>query len=157
MLVQVRLIHAAIIRNHSLIVALCIGISLHGGKRGLDTEAWKLITRQSSSLFPTNDPTYPFSTDSEEAIYSITSPHGADGFPLTLEIEGLIRLGTSSEDLAGEIEVVLRAKIVEDGSEGIDRGTPINLTIHWGWNLASFDGKQAEDISEHRLYLDVSL
>ena len=132
------------------------GVSLHGGKRGLDTQSWKLISRDTSSLFPRDDASHPYSAESDEAIYSHISPHGADGFPLTLEIEGLIRLVKPSKDLAGEVEVILRAKIVEDGSKGIEAGTPINLTVHWGWNLGAFNGVESESIAEHSLYLDVS-
>lgn len=76
------------------------------------------------------------------------SPAGSDGFPLTLEIEGLISTNLLS------VTVVLRARIVDDGAAGMDKGTPVNLTAHWGWNLATFDGAE-EDVLGHRLFVDV--
>lgn len=31
----------------------------------------------------------------------------------------------------GKVKIVMRAKIREDGDEGIEFGTPVNLTMHW--------------------------
>lgn len=52
----------------------------------------------------------------------------------------------------GRVTVVLRAKIVDDGSEESKRGTPINLTVHWGFMLDHVAG----DIKAHKMWIDVS-
>ncbi|KAM0746391.1 galactose mutarotase-like protein [Meredithblackwellia eburnea MCA 4105] len=126
------------------------GVFLHGGAAGFDVKEWKEIERSTSALFPENDLSFPASPDVNEALYRYVSPAGEEGFPLTLEVEGLV-FAKKSKSTVG---VVLRAKIVEDGAEGLDKGTPVNLTVHWGFNLSSFDGEESESILDHKLWID---
>lgn len=137
-------------------------VCLHGGATGLDTQEWTLVSRADSKLFPSDDSAFPLldSARGDEAIYRFLSPAGTDGFPLTLEIEGLVQVKKPEEESGvaqGVVVVVLRAKIVEDGSDGIEFGTPVNLTVHWGFNLGSFDGVEDESVKEHKLWIDARL
>jgi len=59
------------------------------------------------------------------------SPAGVDGFPCTLEIEALVSVEAPKEDGLGQVKIVLRSKIKEDGDTDIEKGTPVNLTVHW--------------------------
>ncbi|KAI5475848.1 aldose 1-epimerase [Pseudohyphozyma bogoriensis] len=142
------------------------GVCLHGGKRGLDTQVWTLVDRQSSTLFPTSDEVYPPAPAStSEAVYRHVSPAGADGFPLTVEFETLVQVSEpAAEDgpagaglnEVGTVKYVIRAKIVEEGKEDEKYGTPLNVTVHWGFNLGKFDGKEDETVRDHKLYIDSS-
>lgn len=131
---------------------LVSGVCLHGGPRGLDTQEWTAVSRASSALFPSADAAFPEVAGSEgkEAIYRVVSEAGSNGFPLTLEIEGLVVVKDH------KVLVVLRAKIVDDGAKGIAEGTPVNLTVHWGWNLGSFNGVESDTILKHKLWIDVN-
>lgn len=114
---------------------LFLAVTLHGGAQGVDTQAWTLIDRRTSTLFTSSDSTYPPTSPSvgEEAIYRLVSKGGADGFPLTLEIEGLVvvraaELDSRKESL-GKVTVALRAKIVEDETSSeaaLKAGTPVS-------------------------------
>jgi len=35
------------------------------------------------------------------------------------------------KEALGKVKVVLRSKIKEDGDEDVEKGTPVNLTVHW--------------------------
>ncbi|KAK4700007.1 Xaa-Arg dipeptidase, partial [Phenoliferia sp. Uapishka_3] len=124
------------------------GVCLHGGEKGIDTQEWTLVDRASSTLFPFNDATFPTTTDGSEAIYRLVSEAGADGFPLKLEIEGLTVVEAS------KVAVVLRARIIDGDAEAAKKGTPVNLTVHWGFNLAEFGKGEREDVLDHKLWIE---
>ncbi|BGP13245.1 hypothetical protein JCM10213_004985 [Rhodosporidiobolus nylandii] len=145
------------------------GVCLHGGEAGFDTLPWTPIDRTDSALFPADDsdhvvpppPSDPAAPVTEaSSLHRIYSPAGADGFPCSLEVEALITVLAPKENATevegktgrslGKIKVVLRAKIREDGDEGIAKGTPVNLTMHWGFRL---DDHKDPDVLAHRLYL----
>jgi aldose 1-epimerase len=135
------------------------GVCLHGGAKGIDTQEWTTIDRGASSvfasaLFPVDDATYP--PQGEESIFRLVSPAGDDGFPLTLEIEGLVQV--VKQGLEPTMMVVLRARVMDDGTPELEmnKGTPVNLTVHWGFHLGSFDGVDDEDVRGHTLWIDVS-
>ena len=124
-------------------------VCLHGGNIGLDTKDWDKINISNSKLFKKDD------LQVNSIIYSLISSPQDDGFPLSLKIEGAVSL---SSTLEGKVilKVIYRARILEDSSsiETINPCTPINLTLHWGFNVNS-DG-QSENILDHKLFLDVS-
>ncbi|GAA5881954.1 hypothetical protein JCM3774_002087 [Rhodotorula dairenensis] len=150
------------------------GVCLHGGDSGLDTLPWIPIARADSSLFDLNDPAHPIPPPAADpnapvtessVLHRLISPGGADGFPCSLECECLtvvyapetakgvetdVEHGKKGRSL-GKLKVVMRAKIRQDGDEGIPKGTPVNLTVHWGFRLD--DGKE-ENILNHHLFLD---
>ncbi|GAA5831253.1 hypothetical protein JCM11251_007809 [Rhodosporidiobolus azoricus] len=146
------------------------GVCLHGGEAGFDTLPWTPVSRNDSTLFsladeqhavppPASSPDAPVSESS--SLHRIYSPAGADGFPCSLVVEVLtvvmapkeektkIEGGKEAKSL-GKVKVVMRAKIREDGDEGIDKGTPVNLTMHWGFRL---DDYKDDNALNHRLYL----
>ncbi|GAA5973744.1 hypothetical protein JCM11641_005114 [Rhodosporidiobolus odoratus] len=145
------------------------GVCLHGGESGFDTLPWTPIARPDSSLFPAedqdhvvpppaSDPAAPITESS--SLHRLYSPAGADGFPCSLEVEALVTVLAPKEGetrvegrkgrTLGTAKVVFRAKIREDGDEGIKKGTPINLTMHWGFRL---DNDRDPNVLGHRLYL----
>ncbi|GAA5896983.1 hypothetical protein JCM6882_007322 [Rhodosporidiobolus microsporus] len=146
------------------------GVCLHGGETGFDTLPWTPLARNDSALFPlsdeqhgapppASDPDAPVSEAS--SLHRIYSPAGADGFPCSLVVEVLTVVLAPKEEKTeiegerkgkslGKVKVVMRAKIREDGDEGIDKGTPINLTMHWGFRL---DDHKDDNALNHRLYL----
>lgn len=126
-------------------------VCLHGGVQGLDTVPWDTLAPGTSKLFPASEG-WPTSA----LVHRIVSPAGTDGFPLELEIEGLVNVEapkTGEADVKGRVQVVLRAKIVDDGSEAVQHGTPVNLTVHWGFNTSEWS---SEDVLGHRLYINAS-
>lgn len=123
---------------------------LHGGEKGIDTQEWTKVDRASSALFHPEDATFPTTVDGEEAIYRLVSEAGADGFPLKLEIEALTIVR------ATKISLVHRARIIDEDVEASRKGTPVNLTVHWGFNLGTFKAGEREDILEHKMWIDVS-
>ncbi|SCV70709.1 BQ2448_3471 [Microbotryum intermedium] len=106
-------------------------VCLHGGTTGIDKVDWELIanpaagTTTASTLFSDK------ATSSSEAIYRHLSPHGADAFPRDLLIEAFVSLTEPKGDekgVAGRLEVVLRAKIVEEkGAATAVDATPVNF------------------------------
>ncbi|GAA6030114.1 hypothetical protein JCM8097_009268 [Rhodosporidiobolus ruineniae] len=145
------------------------GVCLHGGESGFDTLPWTPIPRSESSLFDVDDPQHTVPPPPSDPAAPITesttlhrlySPAGADGFPCSLEVEALVTVlapkveETEAEGRkgrsVGKVKVVFRAKIREDGDEGIDKGTPVNLTLHWGFRL---DDCKDPDVLGHRLFL----
>lgn len=126
-------------------------VCLHGGENGFDTLPWTPLARTDSSLFPAEDPDHavpPPASDpaapiaESSSLHRIYSPAGADGFPCSLEVEVLTVVVASKEEdtetekgrkglSLGKVKIVMRAKIREDGDEGIAFGTPLNLTMHW--------------------------
>ncbi|KDE07927.1 hypothetical protein MVLG_01836 [Microbotryum lychnidis-dioicae p1A1 Lamole] len=124
-------------------------VCLHGGRTGIDTVDWDLVASPSNSkLFTEKE------LSSSSTIYRHLSPHGTDGFPGDLLIEAFIALSEPNEGeegVAGRLEVVLRANIVE-GEEGMKvDATPLNLTIHWGFG--GFDGREEKDVKEYDLWI----
>ena len=150
------------------------GVCLHGGEAAFDTLPWAPVERSQSLLFPPDDPDHPVPpppSDPNEPVaesstlHRLYSPAGAEGFPCSLVVEALVvvlapekREGahTAAEGKEGtslgKLKVVLRAKIREDGDEDIPKGTPVNLTVHWGFRLD--DGKD-KDVLGHHLWLAV--
>ncbi|KAL8277947.1 hypothetical protein RQP46_009579 [Phenoliferia psychrophenolica] len=124
------------------------GVCLHGGDKGIDTQEWTKADRASSSLFPADDATFPTTVDGEEAIYRLVSEAGADGFPLKIEMEGLTVVKAS------KLAVVLRAKIIDDDVAAAKAGTPVNLTVHWGFNLGNFKAGEREDVLDHKMWIE---
>ena len=129
------------------------GVCLHGGATGLDTVEWARISVENSTLFSQSDIAQGASAS---AIYRYVSSDGDDGFPLGLEVEGLSTVSPGQGGSAGKVTVVLRAKIIEEGAdeEALNKGTPVNLTVHWGFNLSDFS---TEDVKDHKMYINVSL
>ncbi|GAA5837443.1 hypothetical protein JCM3766R1_000445 [Sporobolomyces carnicolor] len=144
-------------------------VCLHGGDSGFDTLPWTLINRPDSNLFPLDDPEHPVPEPPSDprapvthasAMFRLYSPSGNDGFPCTLETEALVvvqedetgaeSVGQEKKSL-GKVKVVLRSRIKEDGDQDIDKGTPVNLTVHWGFRL---DDCHDADILNHELYID---
>jgi aldose 1-epimerase len=111
---------------------------------------WTAISRKESALFPSSDTSFP--STSTSTIHRLISPAGSDGFPCTLEIEGLVSVSPSEGSSTGKVTVVLRARIVDDGSAEVQKGTPVNLTVHWGFNLSEFD---TEDVLGHKMFINV--
>ncbi|GAA5901762.1 uncharacterized protein JCM6883_000386 [Sporobolomyces salmoneus] len=139
-------------------------VCLHGGDSGFDTLPWTPLPRSDSSLFPLSDPFHcppPLPSDphapkqAAEQVFRLYSPAGNDGFPCTLINEALVSVEAPEEGKKkgelGKVKVVLRSKIVEDGDKDIEKGTPVNLTVHWGFRL---DDCQGQDILNHSLYID---
>jgi aldose 1-epimerase len=131
---------------------------LHGGPTGYDIRRWLPITRDQSALFASGNPSVE-PGKGQEAIFQLRSPEGDQGFPEDVIIEAFVAVvgpntdeTGSSAAVAGEVYYNLRAAIVpgEDGSDKV-RGTPINLTVHWGFNLEG-----GRDVLNHLLWLDVS-
>lgn len=155
-----------------------VTVCLHGGGSGLDTLPWIPIARADSSLFDLNDPAHPIPPPAADpnapvtessVLHRLISPGGADGFPCSLECECLTvvyapetakGVETDVEDgkkgrSLGKLKVVMRAKIRQDGDEGIPKGTPVNLTVHWCvffssvrpcWLLAPFREPRASSL-----------
>ncbi|GAA6059648.1 hypothetical protein JCM10212_004151 [Sporobolomyces blumeae] len=151
-------------------------VCLHGGDAGFDTLPWTPIPRPDSALFPLDDPAHPpppLPSDphqppsQQDATFRLYSPAGADGFPCTLETEVLIVVTTptargesdleegdrASEDKesCGKVKVVMRSKIKEDGDKDVEMGTPVNLTVHWGFRL---DDCKNPNVLGHKLFID---
>ncbi|GAA5969364.1 hypothetical protein JCM3765_001283 [Sporobolomyces pararoseus] len=137
-------------------------VCLHGGDSGFDTLPWTPLNRPDSSLFPLDDPLHPISplpSDphaprlESEKLFRLFSSSGNDGFPCTLETEALVVVQEeeAEEGKIGKVKVVLRSKIKEDGDKDIEKGTPVNLTVHWGFRL---DDCLDSDILDHTLYID---
>lgn len=92
---------------------------LHGGIEGFDKRRWSLMTH--------ND---------FEAIYSLISPEGDQGFPGTLQVTARFVL---KED--NRISIKYRATV--------DKPCPVSLTNHAYFNLDS----QHNDVRQHRLQI----
>ncbi|WP_438436533.1 galactose-1-epimerase [Kluyvera georgiana] len=92
---------------------------LHGGPEGFDKRRW-LVTTQNAT----------------EAVFTLTSPDGDQGFPGELQATAIYRL---TED--NRISIEYRAKV--------DKACPVNLTNHVYFNL---DGAQT-DVRNHTLQL----
>lgn len=127
------------------------GVCLHGGEQGLDTLPWDPIILSESTLFSEVDVP---SSSSATAVYRHVSSAGTDGFPCGLEIEGFSSVSASSGESAGKVTVILRAKILEEGAEKgeAEKGTPVNLTVHWGFNLGDF---AEETVKGHKMFVNV--
>ncbi|GAA6009822.1 hypothetical protein JCM11491_000828 [Sporobolomyces phaffii] len=137
-------------------------VCLHGGDSGFDTLPWTPINRPDSSLFPLDDPEHPLPplpsdpkvpVSEANALFRLYSPAGNDGFPCTLETEALVVVEApkDGDDSLGLVKIVLRSQIKEDGDKDIELGTPVNLTVHWGFRL---DDCLEPDILGHSLYID---
>jgi aldose 1-epimerase len=139
-------------------------VYLHGGPTGYDVRTWLPITRERSALFSSGNPSVE-PGQGQEAIFQLRSPAGDQGFPEDLIIEAYVAVvgptPTPGQDVgsstgadagvAGDVYYNLRAAIVprESGPAEV-RGTPINLTVHWGFNLEA-----GGDVLNHLLWLDV--
>ncbi|ORY91722.1 galactose mutarotase-like domain-containing protein [Leucosporidium creatinivorum] len=126
------------------------GVCLHGGETGLDTIPWDVVDLATSTLFTEADVPKGASSNT---IYRHVSSAGTDGFPLGLEIEGFSAVSAPEADNAGKVTVILRARILEEGAEASElaKGTPVNLTVHWGFNLSDF---ATEDVKGHKMYIN---
>ncbi|GAA5918246.1 hypothetical protein JCM1841_005330 [Sporobolomyces salmonicolor] len=144
------------------------GVCLHGGEAGFDTLPWTPIARTDSELFGADEPEHPLpplpsdphaAPTEVSAMHRLYSPAGSDGFPCTVTAESLVVVSAPKEEddagktgrSVGKVKIVLRAHIKEDGDADIDKGTPINLTVHWGFRL---DNCKEGDALGHRLYID---
>lgn len=124
---------------------------LHGGNRGLDTQDWTKIDPAQSALFASTI------TNATAVIHRFVSPAGSDGFPLQIAIEMLVQ--SLEEEAASSQEFIIRARIEDDGlntKEELAAGTPVNLTIHWGFNCGDFDRAGRHDVLDHKLFINVS-
>ncbi|MFP5594982.1 galactose-1-epimerase [Kluyvera sp. 142486] len=92
---------------------------LHGGPEGFDKRRWAIATQ---------NPT--------EAVFTLTSPDGDQGYPGELQATAIYRL---TED--NRIAIEYRATV--------DKACPVNLTNHVYFNL---DGDQT-DVRNHKLQL----
>jgi hypothetical protein len=124
---------------------------------GYDIRTWTPITRDQSALFSSGNPSVE-SGKGQDAIFQLRSPAGDQGFPEDMIIEAYVAVVGPTPDeagdaagVAGEVYYNLRAAIVpreDDPKEA--RGTPINLTVHWGFNLEG-----GNEVLDHLLWLDV--
>lgn len=129
------------------------GVCLHGGKAGLDTVVWEVRPVGGSELFGEGE------VGANSALFRHESAAGTDGFPLGVVVEGVVGVVEGQGDKLGTVRVQLRAKVVEEGNEEEEaKGTPVNLTVHWGFNLADFvSGAKGETGAQaHKLFIDVS-
>src|SRR5262249_38392689 len=95
---------------------------LHGGVKGFDKKLWKAE---------------PFSRDGRAGVaYSMTSPHGDEGYPGTLDVRVTYTV-TPANDLTVDYEATT------------NKPTPVNLTQHSYFNLSG-DG----DVLAYELTLD---
>ena len=92
---------------------------LHGGPEGFDKRRWAIASQ---------NPT--------EAVFTLTSPDGDQGYPGELQAKAIYRL---TED--NRISIEYRATV--------DKACPVNLTNHVYFNL---DGDQT-DVRNHKLQL----
>lgn len=92
---------------------------LHGGPEGFDKRRWRIVRKNDS-----------------EALLSLTSPDGDQGYPGNLNASALFRL---TED--NRISIEYRATV--------DKPCPVNLTNHAYFNL---NGVQS-DVRDHQLQL----
>ncbi|MEL4249180.1 aldose epimerase family protein [Shewanella xiamenensis] len=99
---------------------------LHGGPKGLSHCTWQVETLQDS--------------DSVAAVFSITSPDGDQGFPGNLSIQLAYRLKENNE-------------LILSYHATCDQTTPVCLTNHAYWNLAS---NKQQGILEHELTIHAS-
>lgn len=99
---------------------------LHGGPKGLSHCTWQVKTQQGS--------------DSVAAIFSIISPDGDQGFPGNLTINLEYRLTENNE-------LILSYQAI------CDQTTPVCLTNHAYWNLAS---NKLQGILTHELQINAS-
>lgn len=124
------------------------GVCLHGGEKGLDQVVWDVKPLNESKLFSADE-----TKEGTAALFYHKSEAGTDGFPLTVEFEGLIALLPEKAGSVGSVKVTYRAKIVEEGKEEEKVGTPVNVTNHWGFNLSR---GFAEGAQSHKLFVSVS-
>lgn len=98
--------------------------SLHGGEKGFDKVVWDVE---------------PFQREGEEGlIFTYTSPAGEEGYPGTLETAVTYTLNDANE-------------LIFDYHAVTDEATPVNLTQHSYFNLASHG---AGDILDHVVMID---
>jgi aldose 1-epimerase len=95
------------------------GHQLHGGPDGFDKRRWQIV-----------------SADERQALFSLSSADGDQGFPGALQATAHYRLTDDNR-----IAIEYRATV--------DRPCPVNLTNHVYFNL---DGQQT-DVRQHRLQL----
>ncbi|KAH8921665.1 galactose mutarotase-like protein [Atractiella rhizophila] len=92
-------------------------VCLHGGQSSLDQRTWTALPLESTSLFP--------SVPKENALlFQLQSPDGDNGFPGDLLVQVLMTLD------GNKFKYVIKAAL-----EGDAPATPVNLTVHWGFNF----------------------
>lgn len=92
---------------------------LHGGPEGFDKRRWSIASQNES-----------------EAVFTLTSPDGDQGYPGELQAKAIYRLTDDNR-----ISIEYRATV--------DKACPVNLTNHVYFNL---DGEQT-DVRNHTLQL----
>ncbi|KAN0065530.1 hypothetical protein ACQY0O_001367 [Thecaphora frezii] len=150
------------------------GVSLHGGPAGqslnpldsieqrgpFDRAIWQHLDVSDSQLF--YDAGYTSSPNADapasSAIFAIESPHGDNGYPGRLRVEVLVAILPSLTDdqheqrqrklgdSVGSFLIRYRAKILDDVAV-----TPLNLTQHWGFNLAASSDEPGAVAQEGRI------
>lgn len=132
------------------------GVTLHGGRGGLDTQVWAVLPLGESTMFAKDQ----LSEQGENALFYLKSEAGADGFPCELDIEALVSLGPAKEGSTAElgtVRVEYRARIVEKGNGDEKYGTPVNLTLHTGFTLSDLaKDDPAQKATRGRMWIDVS-
>lgn len=108
------------------------GGNLHGGPSpfGWDEKVLGRVGLDQSKLFSSKEIQY--LGRQSAGIWSLTSPDGEGGHAGTVYCEvALAALGANAPSEVGQIVVVYRAKVTDRPS------TALNLTHHWGFNLAA--------------------
>ena len=133
---------------------------LHGGVQGWDTKALDRVDLSGSSaneLFSPKEVELLHAKEQEGSagVWTITSPDGDGGHVGTVVCQvGFVLLPSSTPKEVGQIIVIYRAKLLDKSA------TALNLTHHWGFNLAASGISQGRPtpaseigISDHNLQL----
>ncbi|KAL4401758.1 aldose 1-epimerase [Malassezia pachydermatis] len=87
----------------------------------------------------------------DRCVWALESPDGDQGYPGRVRVEALIGVRSQPGTL-GQVHVEYRAQLLPPFSTS----TPINLTQHWGFQLAASDPRyHGATIDEHLLQLGV--
>lgn len=125
--------------SHGLLTAGGKGVSHHGGpeaanvkgdglQRGpFDRVPWTPIAPSEARLYEAET----YDAADAVAVFALDSPSGDQGYPGSLHVEALITV-SSVAHYAGKVHVQYRAELT-----GGANATPLNMTQHWGFNLAA--------------------
>jgi len=129
-------------------------VSLHGGLTGFDLRPWTPLSNVTDATLFTDDEKLTIQARLPSfCIYQRVAEDGEEGYPGRLLVEVLVGLvqpqgpptNENKEWNLGSVVLVYRAKLLEEG-----KVTPINLTQHWGFNLAA-SLQEGQSVKEHTL------